>query len=313
MTGAWCDADRGASISNGLERLNLIVGLHESLVESWSGSARRLTGTRASGPSHRGAMERYVICRMRTPSPHDHHREHGASLSRRRLGAASFPSIGRRREGAVMRTRFRLASAIAILAAILIAAPASATSPWTTIKQSGANAYAFNQECTENADGTVTCANQSIDVFEGTFRQSGEPVRRGEQVCYSEFTDTFDPTTGEGESSGVFGCTFDAGTLTVDDLTSITLAPTVIQLTAIECDSSGCTESPGGTTTVSGTWTGVGPIVTQKGRFKFDDGVCVQVQADKGTSRQASFEGSFVALEAAIGEGSFTFRTNCAF
>jgi hypothetical protein len=150
-------------------------------------------------------------------------------------------------------------------------------------------------------------------VFEGTTRQSGQPTMSGERVCYSQFTDTFNPRTGEGESSGVFGCALDAGTLTIDNLTSITLAPTLIELTAIECDSTGCTESPGGTITVQGTWTGVGPITTQKSRFTFDDGTCIQVNADRGRFRQATFDGSIAATQAMIGEGTFTFRTSCAF
>jgi len=213
-----------------------------------------------------------------------------------------------------MRSRFKPASVVlAILAALLIAAPVAAASPWVTFKQSGTSAFAFNGECTENADGTVTCESQSIDVFEGTVKQSGERTRSEERVCYSEFTDTFDPQTGEGESSGVFGCTFDAGTLTIDNLTSITLAPTVIELTALECDSSGCTESPAGSITVHGTWTGVGPTVTQKSRFTFDDGTCIQVNADRGSFRQATFEGSIEATQAMMGEGTFTFRTSCTF
>ena len=213
-----------------------------------------------------------------------------------------------------MRSRFKPASVVlAILAAIILAAPLAAASPWVTFKQSGTSAFAFTGDCTENPDGTVTCTSESITVFEGTIKQSGEPTRKGDQICYGESSDTFDPNTGEGESQGSFGCTFDAGTLTIDDLTSITLAPTVIELTAFDCDPSGCTESPGGSTIVDGTWTGVGPIFSHKGKFKFDDGTCVQVNADKGQFRQASFEGSFEATDASMGEGSFTFRTNCTF
>ena len=215
-----------------------------------------------------------------------------------------------------MRLRFRLASAIvALMAAILVTAPVAATSPWVTFKQAGTNAFAFNDECTDNADGTVTCEGQFVDVFEGTISEGGLPTRKGEQACYSQNSNTFDPNTGEPiKFHALFGCTFDAGTLTSNHLTSITLAPTVIELTAIDCDGSGfCTETPDGSTTVDGTWTGVGPIFSNKGKFKFDDGSCFQVQADKSRSRQASFEGSIEATGGAIGEGSFTFRTNCPF
>jgi hypothetical protein len=215
-----------------------------------------------------------------------------------------------------MRSGFRPASVIlTILVTITLAAPAAAASPWTTVKQSGTNAFAFTpQSCTDNADGTITCEGTSVDVFEGTIKQSGEPTRRGEQACYSESSFTFDPDTGEPVASrSLFGCALDAGTLTVDNLTSISLAPTVIELTEVVCDESTCTESPGGTTTVEGTWTGVGPITSHKGKFRFDDGSCIQVNADKGSSRQASFEGSLEAQDARIGQGSFTFRTTCSF
>lgn len=213
-----------------------------------------------------------------------------------------------------MRSRLKQASVVlALLAALLIAAPVVAADPWLTFKQSGTSAFASDQMCTENPNRTITCEGETIDVFEGTTRQSGQPTMSGERVCYSQFTDTFNPRTGEGESSGVFGCALDAGTLTIDNLTSITLAPTLIELTAIECDSTGCTESPGGTITVQGTWTGVGPITTQKSRFTFDDGTCIQVNADRGRFRQATFDGSIAATQAMIGEGTFTFRTSCAF
>jgi hypothetical protein len=214
-----------------------------------------------------------------------------------------------------MRSRFRVATfGVALMATLVVATPVAATSPWVVFKQSGTSAFVFSGDCTENPDATETCEGQSLDVFKGTIKQSGEPTRKGEQACYSEFTYTFNPATGEAsDSHGLFGCTFDADTLTVDDLTSITLAPTVIELTAIDCDATSCTESPDGSTTVFGTWTGVGPIVSQKGKFKFDDGSCVQVNADSGHFRQATFEGSIDAIDAAMGEGSFTFKTNCTF
>jgi hypothetical protein len=213
-----------------------------------------------------------------------------------------------------MRPRFRLVNAIvAFMAAILLAAPVAASSPWQTFKQTGTSAFAFTQTCDRNPDGTETCVGQHLDVFEGTIKESGQRTRKLELVCYSEFEDTFDPATGEGSSQGVFGCAENPGTATVNDLTSVTLAPTVIELTAFECDSEGCTETPGGSTTVHGTWTGVGPISSQKNKFRFDDGTCMQVNADNGRFRAASFDGSVDADEANIGEGTFTFRTSCPF
>ncbi len=203
---------------------------------------------------------------------------------------------------------------LAIVAALVLAAPAAAASPWSSFSQSGTSAMADTSDCTENADGTVTCSGESLFVFEGTMKASGERPTKGEHVCYSQFTETFDPETGEViDLQSVSGCTLDAGTLTVNDLDSIVLAPTVIELMTIECDEFECTETPAGSTTVSGTWTGAGPVVSQKGRFTWDDGVCVQVQADRGSFREATFEGTFDAQHAEMRTGRSTFRTTCTF
>lgn len=214
-----------------------------------------------------------------------------------------------------MGPRSRLASAIvALLATILVTAPVAAASPWITYKQSGTNAYAFHEECVDNANGTTTCEGQSIDVFEGSLRDQGAPTRHGEQACVGDYRYAFDSDTGEiVDSVGRFGCTFDAGTLTVDRLDSIDLAPTLVELTAYVCDPSGCTESPAGSTTVHGSWIGEGSVSTSKGKFTYDDGSCSQINADKGRFRQASFEGSMDASGAAMGNGTFTFRTTCSF
>jgi hypothetical protein len=212
-----------------------------------------------------------------------------------------------------MRSTFRAASlVIAIVAVFTLAAPVAAASQWTTFRQTGINAFAFNDACVDNPDGTVTCEGQSIDVFEGRILETGQPTFRGEQVCYNEHREIFDPGTGETvDSSFSFGCTREANTLTSRRLTSVTLAPTVIELTEVVCDPSGCTESDGGSITVHGTWTGAGPTISQRGRFRLDDGTCIQVNADKSKSRQATFEGSIDTVDARLGRGSFTFRTTC--
>jgi hypothetical protein len=212
-----------------------------------------------------------------------------------------------------MRSGFRAASLVmAIVAVFTLAAPVAAASKWTTFKQAGTNAFAFNEACVDNPDGTVTCDGQSIDVFEGRILEPGQPTFRGEQVCYSEHHDTLHPGTGASiESSSSFGCTRGSNSLTSRRLASITLAPTVIELTEVVCDPTGCMESEGGSITVHGTWTGVGPTIRQSGRFRFDDGTCIQVNADKSKSRQATFEGSIDTLDARLGRGSFTFKTTC--
>jgi outer membrane lipoprotein-sorting protein len=213
-----------------------------------------------------------------------------------------------------MRPRIRPVGVIfAILASLLLAAPTAAASPWTSFSQSGTTASAEAYDCVENPDGTETCAGQHLFVFKGTMKASGEPTRKGDQVCYGEFSYTYDPETGEflGEEHRS-GCLFDAGTLTIDQhLTSATLAPTAIELVAWECDEFDCTETPAGSTVVYGTWTGFGPIMRHNSRSMFDDGSCIQVHADRSRMRHASFEGSFDAQYAQMSEGRFTFRTTC--
>jgi hypothetical protein len=213
-----------------------------------------------------------------------------------------------------MHAHRRLGVILAILAALIIAAPTAAASPWTGGSQSGVSAGADTSDCIDNTDGTVTCSGEGLFVFEGKIKPAGEKPRHGEEVCYNRFSDTFDPETGESiESESLFGCALDAGTLTADNLTSVVLAPTVIELVTFTCDESECTEVPAGSITVDATWTGVGPITSQAGRVRYDDGVCVQVDSQKGMFREASFDGPFEAQFAYLSEGTSTFRTNCDF
>ena len=214
-----------------------------------------------------------------------------------------------------MHPRFRLAGAIvALMATILVAAPVAASSPWTVFGQAGTNAYASSEDCTDDADGTMTCHGESIDVFEGKLREAGMPNRTTEQTCYSAYTYTFDPNVGDvSDYNALFGCTFGAGTVDADHLATISLAPTMVELTAIDCHGEDCTESPGGSTVVSGTWTGVGPTFSQKSKSKFDDGSCLQVYADRSSFREASFVGSIASTGAQIHVGTFTVRTDCPY
>ena len=213
-----------------------------------------------------------------------------------------------------MRSPIKFASAtVVITVALLVAAPVAAASPPLVFREAGTSAFAFNGECVDNPNGTVTCENQSIDVFKGTTKQVGEPTIRGQRVCYSESTDTFDATTGQPiQSHAVFGCNLEGRTVRINGLTSLTLAPTVIELSQFDCTGFECTEpTAAGTTTVYGTWTAEGPVIKQTGKFTFDDGTCRQVQSDKSRSRAATFDGSIVAAEARLGIGSFTFRSDC--
>ena len=166
-----------------------------------------------------------------------------------------------------MRLRLRLASVLVTLAtALLLAAPVAAADPWTILRESGIRAFAATGECTELLDGTLSCENRFIDVFKGTVKQTGQPTFNGQRVCYFQSTETFAPDGAFVGSHGVNGCALHAGTLKVKKLTAITLAPTVIELRQIDCDATECTDSDGGTVTVSGQWAGIGPIIRQSGR-----------------------------------------------
>ena len=218
-----------------------------------------------------------------------------------------------------MRSHRRLGAVVAALATvILMAGPASATQWQVVMKESGTSAFALSEStCIDNVDGTTTCSSTSLDVFVGKSKELGVSTLHAQRVCYSQFSETFDTTTHETISAtGVFGCDFDAGTLSINDLTSITLAPTEISLTHSDCDANSCTDTPDGTVVVAGTWTGVGPTTSQKGKFRLDDGTCVQADAQRGNFREASFSGtvdgaSFTPTFAQIGQGTFTFRTSC--
>jgi hypothetical protein len=218
-----------------------------------------------------------------------------------------------------MSSHRRLGAVVAAFATvILMAGPASATQWQAVMKESGTSAFAVSEStCTDNGDGTTTCSNTSLDVFVGKSKELGVSTLHAQRACYSDATETFVTTTHESIShTGVFGCDFDAGTLSITDLTSITLAPTDISLTQFDCDINSCTETPDGTVVVAGTWTGVGPITSQKGKFRIDDGTCIQADAQRGNFREASFSGtvggaSFTATFAQIGQGTFTFRSSC--
>jgi hypothetical protein len=227
-----------------------------------------------------------------------------------------------------MRLRLRFATLIVALLVAFLAAPVAAATTWQTFSQSGTQAFAVEgprtiADCTDNPGPTVTCENESIDVFKGTEKATGVPSRKVERACYSQSSDTFNPKTGAGTSEVLFGCTEGARTLTINDLDSIVLAPTPIDLVSFTCtftqETFECTEpTPGGTITVSGTWTAEGPVFTQRSKFRFDDGTCMQVDASKSRSRDASFDGGISgnpieANFAAVSQGSFTFRTSCPF
>lgn len=220
-----------------------------------------------------------------------------------------------------MSSHRRLFPVVAALAAVILLSTPTLAAKWDfAFTQSGVSGSAQAEfVCTDNEDGTETCSSSGIFVFVGRSKAMGGSSEHVAEVCYSAFTDTFNPETGEFfESIGVFGCVRDAGdTLTIDDLSSITLEATDIPLTEVVCDAEfECTEEPGGTAVVAGEWTGFGPIFSQKNKSTFDDGICISVNSQKGDFRQADFTGtvdgnSFVAEFADLSDGTFTFRDGC--
>jgi hypothetical protein len=219
-----------------------------------------------------------------------------------------------------MSSHRRLAAVVAALAAvILLTSPALAAKWEFGFTSSGTSASAQTETvCTDNGDGTSTCTSTGVFVFAGKSRELGTPTVHTEQVCYNESSNTFDNETGEPISfTGLFGCA-DTDAISVDNLSLITLAPTEISLVEFACDVESCTEEPDGTVVVAGTWTGIGPIVSQTSMNRLDDGLCVQVDSQRGMFRQAEFSGTVdgdpLATESAdVSEGTFSFRTTCAF
>jgi len=214
-----------------------------------------------------------------------------------------------------MHRRSTFTAAIVVAALVLLAAvPVTAASAWSTYGESGTRAFAASVECVEGpVDGQSTCNGRFLDVFEGTLRIPGESKLKGDQICYFAFTETLDADTGEPIASRhLSGCSFDVGTVSASGLTAVSLAPTVIELSAFDCDAFECSEpAPAGTTSVNGTWIGVGPIYSEKNRSMTSDGTCVDVSVNKGERREASFSGSF-AGDASIAQGTFTYRFKCS-
>ena len=222
-----------------------------------------------------------------------------------------------------MRFRGRAFPIVAAVVVVLIMAAPAAAGWQESFRDSGTRAAIDNGTCTDNGDGTVTCSGQSISIFVGKTKFKGSATAQHYEVCYYQYTDTFNPETREGVSDQLSGCALNTGTITIDDLTSVTVASTIVQLSAIHCDFTveECTEPvPDGSVVVSGTWTGVGPVVTNKSHGSFDDGTCRQIDMSSGSSREAVFTGTvdgaaFVTRDAftQIEEGTFSFRNTCSF
>ena len=202
-----------------------------------------------------------------------------------------------------MRLRHRLVGALgALLIAFVLAAPVAADTPGGG---NGTQATAFRDGgCTDNGDGTITCLQTELDAFKDKVS--------GDFVCYDDQTFTFEQDTGDGVSSHeLFGCTENSGNVTVNKLTSVSVASTEIALTALDCDTNACTESDGGTISIAATWTGIGKTFKSSTSSHSRDPFCVEVDRSKSTSRNATFDGPFEATFADISVGTSSFRIRC--
>jgi hypothetical protein len=191
----------------------------------------------------------------------------------------------------------------AILMAFVLAAPVAAD---TTGGGNGTAATAFQDGgCTENGDGTVTCSQTELDAFKGKVS--------GDEVCYDQFTVTYDENTWEPVSSHeTFGCAENTGTVSVNKLNTVDVASADISLTTFDCTGyDTCDESDGGTLSVDATWTGVGKTLKSSSNVHFRDPSCVEVDQYKTTARNATFDGPFSATFAQISVGTSSFRIRC--
>lgn len=219
-----------------------------------------------------------------------------------------------------MASRRRLGPIVAALIALIVMTGPVSAAPWQFVfREAGTSAYAeADATCTDNGDGTVTCEGTVIDVFEGRSKERGTSTVHSERACYSRFSGTFDTETGEPiELSGVVGCAFDSGTISIKGLRSITLAATEIELIAVHCDADSCTEEVGGSIVVRGKFTGQGPVGRDRSKFRLDDGTCILADSSQGRFRGASFTGAvdgvpLTSAIAAMGAGTFRLRISCA-
>ena len=220
-----------------------------------------------------------------------------------------------------MVSRRRLGPIVAALVALVVVTGHVSAAPWQFVfREAGTSAFAeADASCSDNGDGTATCSGTVIDVFEGRSKERGTSTVHSERACYSQLVGTFDTETGDPiELSGVVGCAFDSGTVSIRGLRSITLAATEIELIAVQCDAESCTEDVAGSIVVQGKFMGEGPIGRDRSKFRLDDGICMMADSSQGRYRGASFSGRadgvpFTSTSGAMGAGMFRLRMSCEF
>jgi hypothetical protein len=225
-----------------------------------------------------------------------------------------------------VRTRLGLASAAMLVLVAVSSAPVSAdTGPVGdgTYTQNGTSAYLSSGDCRSNGDGTSTCSQAELSVFVGKMRDTLSGVTHSRQVCYFTATSTYDDETGE----ILDGFGYDAGcadessikSLSVGSkLSSVVLAATTISIQRFTCEDKAEECVPGAIrdVTVSGTWTGVGPVYSSKDRSAGDDGFCRYAQSSSGSNREALFSGTVdgqavTDADTWLQDGKMTFRSRC--
>jgi len=225
------------------------------------------------------------------------------------------------------RARLGLASATMLVLVAVSSAPVAAdTGPVGdgTYTQKGTSAYVSSGDCLSNDNGTTTCSQTELSVFVGKMSDTVSGVIHSRQVCYFTAVSTYDDETGEFVDGFGYeaGCVEDISSKSLvvgTKLSSLALAPTTISIQRFDCADKGEECLPGAIrdVTVSGTWTGLGPVYSSKDRSTGDDGYCRYSQSFSGSSREAGFTGSVdgqsVAGDsyASLQSGRMTFRSRC--
>ena len=225
-----------------------------------------------------------------------------------------------------LRARVGLASATMLVLVAVSSAPVAAdTGPVGdgTFTQNGTNAYVSSGDCTSNENGTTTCSQTELSVFVGKMSDTVSGVTHSRQVCFYTAVVTYDDETGEYVDGFGYeaGCVEDVSSKSLvvgAKLSSVALASTKISIQRFTCADKGeeCEAGAIRDVTVSGTWTGLGPVYSSKDRSTGDDGYCRYSSSFSGSNREATFAGNVDAqavtnADTWLQNGKMTFRSRC--
>jgi hypothetical protein len=224
------------------------------------------------------------------------------------------------------RLRPALLSAAVVGLLVLTAAPVSASTqppPDKSFSENGSHADVLVGDCLPNGDGTTTCTDEGLSVFAGKMTDSFSGVVHSSQVCVRLSTQTFDDATGEpvGEPRYEQGCVLDVphGALAFGaNMTSVSLAPTTVEIQEQVCDKEGCVPGASRNVTVAASWTGVGSIMSWKYRTRLDQDLCRYDESAKGSARNATYTGTLDGVELlayaypSMNQGRLSFSSRCS-